>query len=46
MPEPEPLALTALIGVACWFLGCLCWLAAGITHLVHTIRNRHHQEQP
>ncbi|MFF9123198.1 hypothetical protein ACF09J_07850 [Streptomyces sp. NPDC014889] len=46
MPESEPLALTALAGIACWLLGSLFFLASGVTHLVHTIRDRRHQEQP
>ncbi|MGW0795151.1 hypothetical protein [Streptomyces sp. NPDC002692] len=33
---PEPGAYV-LAGGACWFLGCLCWLAAGIARLVETL---------
>ncbi|MFJ2731432.1 hypothetical protein [Streptomyces sp. NPDC087317] len=35
---PEPLALIILAGVAAAVLGCICFLASGITYFAHTIR--------
>lgn len=30
--------LLVAAGLACWFLGCLAWLASGITYYAHTRR--------
>ncbi|MGW4042996.1 hypothetical protein [Streptomyces sp. NPDC004721] len=42
MPDPG----LVLVGVACWFLGCLCFLASGLTHLAHTIRQTRRTRKP